>query len=57
MPCPISIPAVVTMTEPSAMMLTMAGRGCTMLLNLRSRHKLASGTVQNQILHQQLTQQ
>ncbi len=31
------IPAVVTMTEPSAMMLTTAGRGCTMLRNLHSQ--------------------
>ena len=56
MPCPISMPAVVTMTEPSAMMLTMAGRGCTMLLNLQSRHKSTSGTVQRQGIHQKLTQ-
>lgn len=35
MPCPISIPAVVTMTDPSAIMLTTAGRGCTMLRNLQ----------------------
>lgn len=34
MPCPSSAPAVVTMTDPSAKMLTTAGRGGTMLLNL-----------------------